>query len=305
MELKWLEDFAAFVRLGSFSRAAESRSVTQSGYSRRIRSLEEWLGADLIQRGQYPNTLTPAGELLAQRVSEIVETLYTLRSTVRNQQQVPSRSLSIASTQSLSTNFLPGWLTRSLGRFGEGVCARVIATNVHESVQLMLKGGCDMLLCYHREDQPILLDPQRYDCLIIGREEFIPVSAPVRGTQARYRITEDATSPIPLLAYTDTTYLGTTLKGHLAKWLPENRPLFSRVYESDTADVLRAAALSGLGMAWLPLTSIHSYLDAGALVLAADQKLCLDFELRLYCDINSGNELLRQVWSYLKSLQKI
>jgi len=160
-----------------------------------------------------------------------------------------------------------------------------------------------MLLCYHRDDQPVLLDPQRYDCLIIGREEFIPVSAPGRGDQPRHRVSPDSPVPVPLLAYTDSTYMGTTLKAFFAKYTPEIGSNFARVYESDTADVLRAAALGGQGLAWLPMTSIRSYLDTGALVLAADKNLCLDFDLRLYCDMSSSNELVRQVWSYLKSLQ--
>lgn len=38
MEIKWIEDFLALAQYRSFSRAAEFRNVTQSGFSRRIRS---------------------------------------------------------------------------------------------------------------------------------------------------------------------------------------------------------------------------------------------------------------------------
>ncbi|MCT7654667.1 LysR family transcriptional regulator [Oceanimonas sp. NS1] len=44
MELKWLKDFVALNEHGSFSKAAEARFVTQPAFSRRIRSLENWLG---------------------------------------------------------------------------------------------------------------------------------------------------------------------------------------------------------------------------------------------------------------------
>lgn len=41
MEIKWIEDFIALSQYQSFSRAAEFRNVTQSGFSRRIQSLEQ------------------------------------------------------------------------------------------------------------------------------------------------------------------------------------------------------------------------------------------------------------------------
>ncbi|MCT7654029.1 LysR family transcriptional regulator [Oceanimonas sp. NS1] len=59
METKWLHDFIALSEQGSFSRAAESRFVTQPAFSRRIRSLENWLGVALVCRNRYPLELTP------------------------------------------------------------------------------------------------------------------------------------------------------------------------------------------------------------------------------------------------------
>ena len=50
MELKWLEDFVSLAETLNFSRSADERSVTQPAFSRRIRSLETWLGADLDDR---------------------------------------------------------------------------------------------------------------------------------------------------------------------------------------------------------------------------------------------------------------
>ena len=63
METKWLEDFISLAETRSFSRSAELRHVTQPAFSRRIQSLEAWLGADLIDRTSYPTSLTPSGEV--------------------------------------------------------------------------------------------------------------------------------------------------------------------------------------------------------------------------------------------------
>ena len=69
MEIKWIEDFIALSQYQSFSRAAEFRNVTQSGFSRRIQSLEQWVGADLIDRSSFPPTLTPPGNCFVRRRS--------------------------------------------------------------------------------------------------------------------------------------------------------------------------------------------------------------------------------------------
>src|SRR5215831_5054134 len=62
MDLKLFEDFLALAETRSFSRAAERRHSAQSAFSRRIQSLERWLGAVLVDRRSSPAQLTPAGE---------------------------------------------------------------------------------------------------------------------------------------------------------------------------------------------------------------------------------------------------
>ncbi len=45
MDLNWLEDYLALAETLSFSRGAARRHVTQPAFSRRIRALEDWVGA--------------------------------------------------------------------------------------------------------------------------------------------------------------------------------------------------------------------------------------------------------------------
>ena len=62
MDTNWLEDFVSFARSLNFTKAAAERNITQSAYSRRIKSLETWLGVELIDRKTFPATLSPAGD---------------------------------------------------------------------------------------------------------------------------------------------------------------------------------------------------------------------------------------------------
>ncbi|MFD0386818.1 LysR family transcriptional regulator [Tistrella bauzanensis] len=61
LDIRWLEDLIALAETGSFTRAADRRNVTQSGFSRRIQSLEQWARAPLVDRAGTPLRLTNAG----------------------------------------------------------------------------------------------------------------------------------------------------------------------------------------------------------------------------------------------------
>jgi DNA-binding transcriptional LysR family regulator len=64
MQLKWLEDLLALADAGSLVRAAERRHVTHPAFGRRIRALEAWAGAPLIDRAAPALRFTPQGEAL-------------------------------------------------------------------------------------------------------------------------------------------------------------------------------------------------------------------------------------------------
>jgi DNA-binding transcriptional LysR family regulator len=64
MDLRRLEIFAKVAELGSFSRAAEALFLTQPTVSEHIRSLEEELGVQLLDRLGRGTTPTRAGQLL-------------------------------------------------------------------------------------------------------------------------------------------------------------------------------------------------------------------------------------------------
>ena len=64
LDMEWLEDFLALAETGNFSRAAEARAIAQPAFSRHIRSLEEWMGVDLVDRSAHPAGLTAAPHAL-------------------------------------------------------------------------------------------------------------------------------------------------------------------------------------------------------------------------------------------------
>jgi DNA-binding transcriptional LysR family regulator len=63
-----LRAYAALVREGSFSRAAQALYISQPAVSKHVASLEAELGMALVVRGSRGTTLTTAGEVLADYV---------------------------------------------------------------------------------------------------------------------------------------------------------------------------------------------------------------------------------------------
>jgi LysR family glycine cleavage system transcriptional activator len=74
---KYLVAFDAAARLGSFSKASEELSLTQSAISQQLLKLEELLGQSLFFRNGKGVNLTAAGELLYETVQETLSRLAT------------------------------------------------------------------------------------------------------------------------------------------------------------------------------------------------------------------------------------
>jgi LysR family transcriptional regulator, benzoate and cis,cis-muconate-responsive activator of ben and cat genes len=73
LELRHLRYYAAVARELSFSRAAEQLHIAQPPLSRQIRSLEDELGAELIDRGSRPLRLTPAGRFFQVQALQMLD----------------------------------------------------------------------------------------------------------------------------------------------------------------------------------------------------------------------------------------
>lgn len=72
-ELRHLRYFVAVARELSFSRAAEQLHIAQPPLSRQIRSLEDVLGAQLLDRSSRPLRLTPAGRFFQVQAQQLLD----------------------------------------------------------------------------------------------------------------------------------------------------------------------------------------------------------------------------------------
>ena len=107
MKLEWLEDIIAIFESESLNEAATRRYLTQPAFSRRVRSIEEYLGVELMDRSRKP--ARPTGMLVEQedRLRRLSTDLKGLVIDLRKaDRQVRSRVV-IASQHAITTSLLP------------------------------------------------------------------------------------------------------------------------------------------------------------------------------------------------------
>jgi LysR family transcriptional regulator, hypochlorite-specific transcription factor HypT len=301
METKWLEDFVSLAETRSFSRSATLRHVTQPAFSRRIQSLEAWAGTDLVDRSFYPTRLTPAGETLYTQSLDMLQSLQSTRAMLRGQTAAGKDVIEFAAPHTLAFTFFPAWVSGLREKFGP-IKSRLIALNVHDAVLRLVEGSCDLLIAYHHDSQPFQLDPKRYEMVTLGREMLSPFVKPDAAGGPLFALPGRAGQPLPYLGYAPGAYLGRAVE-HIIKSSASAIHL-DRVYETDMAEGLKAMALEGHGIAFLPQSAVKKEVRAKKLV-SAGQGLDLTMDIRVYRERpaggKSGNKAAEALWAFLQT----
>ncbi len=290
METKWLEDFVSLAETRSFSRSAQLRHVTQPAFSRRIQSLEAWAGTDLVDRSSYPTRLTPAGETLYDQSLELLQALQSTRAMMRGHTAAGQDVIEFAVPHTLAFTFFPAWVSALRENFGP-IKSRLIALNVHDAVMRLVEGSCDLLIAYHHPSQPYQLDADRYEMVSLGDEVMAPYVKPDVVGAPMFQLPGRAGQPLPYLGYAPGAYLGQMVELILKQSGAAIH--FDRVYETDMAEGLKAMALEGHGIAFLPYSAAKEDLRAKKLVSAAPPDmngLQITMDVRAYRERPSGKE---------------
>jgi DNA-binding transcriptional LysR family regulator len=281
METKWLEDFVSLAETRSFSRSAQLRHVTQPAFSRRIQSLEAWAGTDLVDRSSYPTSLTPAGEMLYAQALEMLQSLQSTRAMLRGHASAGQDVIEFAVPHTLAFTFFPSWVSGLREAFGP-LKSRLIALNVHDAAMRLVEGGCDMLISYHHPSEPLGLDAEHYDMVVLGEEVLAPYVKADDDGRALFGLPGDAQKPLPYLGYAPGAYLGRVTDLILKQ--AGTAIHLDRVYETDMAEGLKVMALEGHGIAFLPFSAVQKEVAAHKLlpVASPDLPLQMTMQVRAY-----------------------
>ena len=99
----------------------------------------------------------------------MLQGLQSTRAMLRGHTAAAQDVIEFAVPHTLALTFFPSWVSALRENFSP-IKSRLIALNVHDAMLRLVEGSCDLLMVYHHEAQPIALDPERYEMVVLGEE---------------------------------------------------------------------------------------------------------------------------------------
>ncbi|WP_349436134.1 LysR substrate-binding domain-containing protein [Pararhizobium sp. A13] len=157
--------FDAACRQMNFSKAGRELNITQAAVSRRIKGLEDHLGAALFTRRGKNLELTPQGARLFQRVRAALDYLEESLDPFRS---VNGGTIAIAASGSVSHLWLGGRL-RDFGKENPSISLRLLTSDTSSDLAAETN---DLVILYSTGEHP------RWDLTPMMPERLMPVASP-------------------------------------------------------------------------------------------------------------------------------
>ncbi|MEM7621252.1 MAG: LysR family transcriptional regulator [Pseudomonadota bacterium] len=309
MDFKWIEDFLALASARNFTEAAKIRHVSQSAFSRRIQSLEDWMGMELVDRRAYPVTLTAAGEHFLFSARDLVEQMSRVQRECQSKLLVQKSQISLTTLHVLKHTFFSNWLSTIEADLGPHYISAHADAHTN-CVHTFTSQKSDFFLCYNmkRSSGDVVQvnsfsELQGYDHLHMGQETFIPVSAATEEGSALHSLSYTQDAPAPYISYSSECFLFNVMDMILRQ--SERSPALIPCYHHALSETLKALVLSGTGIAWLPQSFVQYELDRRTLIRLDDGELSLPLDILLYRSLSPLSKEAEHLWSYLEKQQAL
>ncbi|MBX2884965.1 MAG: LysR family transcriptional regulator [Granulosicoccus sp.] len=291
MNLRWLKDFIAVAELGSFSRAAESRAITQPAMSRHIKGLEDQLGFQLIDRSIFPATLTTAGQKFYALSLTMLEEFDQGVSEILKQSESDAGVIRFAMQHVLASDFFTRWWQQQSPSQNLQKVA-VEADNLHDCVQKLEDGHIHFMMCYQPGEETLDLNQDLYASKKIGADILVPVSA-ISDSAPKFSL--EPNTSVPLACSGSTDFMGKVVDSLIER--NQDAPSFVRIYEDSFSEGVRSQVIAGTGLGWLPMMLVQRDLDAGRLMIVGEERWRQNLTIHLYVRHDRLNEAVRSLWN--------
>ncbi|MDU9005303.1 LysR family transcriptional regulator [Sedimentitalea todarodis] len=294
MRLEWIDDILAVLDSGSLARAAEKRFLTQSAFTRRVRLIEDSIGATLFDRRRKPISLMPGVQALELELRELSTRLHRLRHSLKSANDPTSKSLSFVCQHALTTTVSPK-IVRALTHDGEtSVCVR--SGNQDECLLRLISREVEFAMMYGVPDERMPDPGTAFETKTLGSDLLIPVCAPAM----RSRATDAA---LPTISYPPDVFLGQVYSRMIAPRLPKGITALPVVESALTLAILQYA-VHEIGVAWLPHSLVADALTQGTLVRVDDVLPTQPLTIRMVRLAEAQSETGEKIWQHLdKHLQ--
>ncbi|GLQ36320.1 transcriptional regulator [Amylibacter marinus] len=296
MEINWLKDFIALASTQNFSRAAENRYVSQPAFSRRIRALETYVGARLINRDTLPLSLTPAGALFLEHSKSMLASLEETLEQCRVIEVEDENILRIAASQSLYTTYHSTLIEPFVERGMLSVELDSVSWPAGKFVSKMQQNSCDLMLCYWHPSMGFLssISKGQFEYVTVAQDVLIPVSKTNQLGAPTFKLPNADKSRVPLISYGSASVLRPVVDEILAVHSGTSSTLL--VSQNALSNSVMALIQEGFGMGWLPQKVCEGGLNDKSLAQAGGDDFTVPLEIRLYRSRQNQKPKLNILW---------
>ncbi|MDD3168849.1 MAG: LysR family transcriptional regulator [Eubacteriales bacterium] len=255
MDLKQLNTFLKVSNLLNFTKAAERLGYAQSSVTAQIQQLENELGVALFERIGKKVMLTDSGRRLIPYATQILQLSNNMRDAVSNS-EVPTGSLAIGTAESLSIYRLSAIL-KEYRRLYPEVDVELKLLNCFESLPNLTTGAIDIAFIIGNR-----VETKNVRQILELKERIQVLASPDHPlTEKKRIIPEDFEKEALLLTGRDCSY-----RGAFMKRLVDANVVSRIVLETDSIQVIKQSAMSGLGICVLPEVSVLQEVSEGRLI---------------------------------------
>ena len=259
MRLEWLKDIQAVIETGSLIKAADKRFLTQSAFSRRIKSIEKYLDVDLIDRSKKPIQLRDSVYHQQENIDLLAKSLEELIFELKRQDRKSQNRIIIVSQHAITT-FTTASLINKLTE-SKDVSVRLRSANRDDCYSILLTKQADIALLFESKSTRLIDTESFLDCFSIGNEPLIPVFS----SEKFKNINDDYKSGfIQTVQYPTDVFLGRTYRKEITPKMPAGIHIRKRAETALTLAALELA-IEGIGVAWIPYSIAKSKVDTDEL----------------------------------------
>jgi DNA-binding transcriptional LysR family regulator len=261
-----MQAFAAVAHSGSFAEGARHLNIANSVISKRIKDLEDFLGAQLFLRTTRKVTLTETGQGYLDHVQRILDELEEVESGIRYETQKPVGSIKLTAPLSFGLKTLAPALASYLAK-----CPDVsIKTYLSDRRVDLVAEGYDLAIRIGALEDSTLIAKK----LCGGRRV-------VCASPAYLKKFGKPKTPADLKTHNCLSYINLA-EGKAWPFLVDGQKIWQPVHGnflSDNGDLLHQAAVAGGGISLLPTFIIGESLKSKVLQIVLDDFEEKDFDI--------------------------
>ena len=269
MDFDQLETFIEVARLSSFSRAAEKRFRTQPAISSQIRSLEEEVGAKLLDRSGGKVSLTASGKLFLRFAEETLDARKAATTAIAETERVPRGEIVVGANEGTCLHILPEVFAHFKKQYPD------VAVNIKRAdYAKVLESVIDNSVDFGVVSMPIT--DNRLTAVLIHRDELVLIVPPKHPLSKLKSASAVDIAQYPLLM---------PKVGHTRDALDElfhERKLKPRYsMELDSSELLKRFVAADVGIGFIPRSNVEEDVRANVLVTIslADTQIRRDLAL--------------------------